>query len=70
MSEYVLIEYKGGTSTRTVVHYTPLSTLKQQATIALKNRLDRVVIQDGHLNWSRSRGDTKWVCELTAAWVS
>jgi len=39
---------------------TPLPTLKMQATVALRGRLDKVVIQDGHLDWTRRRGDTKW----------
>lgn len=61
MSEYVLIEYAGNTSTRTTVYYTPLSTMKRRATLALKDRLDKVVIMDSYQDWSRSRGDTKWV---------
>lgn len=61
MSEYVLIEYAGTTSTRTTVYYTPLAVMKRRATVALKDRLDKVTIMDSYQDWSRSRGDTKWV---------
>lgn len=61
MSEYVLIEYDGTTSTRSTVYYTPLATMKRRATLALKDRLDKVIIMDSYQDWTRSRGDTKWV---------
>jgi len=64
VSEFVLIEYAGTTSTRTTVYNTPLTTIQRRATIALKNRLDKVVIiQSDDLNvftLTRRRGDTKW----------
>lgn len=64
MSEFVLIEYEGTTSTRTTVYYTPLTVMKRRATVALKDRLDKVVIiQSDDLNvftFTRLRGDTKW----------
>ena len=69
MSEYVLIEYAGETSTRTTVYHTTLSALKRRETHALKNSVDKVVIVESNeindFTWTRERTSTKWKLAMT-----